>query len=285
MGGRGSSSGLQTQQDPRIQERETRIQQAETEKRDIESQYAPGQRMNAEDKKKIDNLDGAIRVQKAYIDTYKAFPNCSDEFSYVRVAAILNNVDEQKVANLSAPLSEDDIISRLGGGDLTRGSCSSAALAYIGNKIGLDVLDFRGGNSLTTFSSGNNIDQISHFKGVEGGSSNYDTPGAFIKKLKSLEKNKEYYIAIAQHAAIVKNTDSGPMYLELQDYTGNGWKPLNKAAELKKRFGWSSSRVGMGMATVIDVSSCGNSDEFKHILGYLNTAENEQKKGRGGYAK
>ncbi|WP_288843389.1 hypothetical protein [uncultured Megasphaera sp.] len=35
----------------------------------------------------------------------------------------------------------EEIVKRLGGGDNTAGSCSSLALAYIGNRGGFDVLD------------------------------------------------------------------------------------------------------------------------------------------------
>ena len=49
--------------------------------------------------------------------------------------------------------TEDEIINFVGGHDLTDGSCTSVALAYIGNKIGLKVLDFRDGASKMFFFS------------------------------------------------------------------------------------------------------------------------------------
>lgn len=44
--------------------------------------------------------------------------------------------------------TQDEIIKRVGGGDMTAGSCSSLAFAFAGNMCGYDVLDFRGGKSL-----------------------------------------------------------------------------------------------------------------------------------------
>ena len=63
--------------------------------------------------------------------------------------------------------SESEIINRLSGGDMTKGSCTSLALAYAGNKGGVDVLDFRGGKSCDFFSKTANIRDITKFNGVK----------------------------------------------------------------------------------------------------------------------
>ena len=62
--------------------------------------------------------------------------------------AARNHLDNMNVTHLpitrsGGVRSEEDIVSCLGGGDLTPGSCSSLAFAYAGNKAGYDVLDFR----------------------------------------------------------------------------------------------------------------------------------------------
>ena len=41
-------------------------------------------------------------------------------------------------------LSEEEIIKTLSGDDKTIGSCASAALTYVGQKAGMNVLDFWG---------------------------------------------------------------------------------------------------------------------------------------------
>lgn len=50
---------------------------------------------------------------------------------------------------------------------MTKGSCTSLALAYAGNKGGVDVLDFRGGKSCDFFSKTANIRDITKFNGVK----------------------------------------------------------------------------------------------------------------------
>lgn len=57
------------------------------------------------------------------------------------------NVEYRPIQLAEQGRTEQDIINRLSGGDMTKGSCSSLALAYAGNKAGYDVLDFRDGDS------------------------------------------------------------------------------------------------------------------------------------------
>ena len=52
------------------------------------------------------------------------------------------NVDYLDVNDLAKEQTTDEIIARLGGGDLTTGSCSSLAFAFAANRGKLDVLDF-----------------------------------------------------------------------------------------------------------------------------------------------
>jgi hypothetical protein len=70
-------------------------------------------------------------------------------------------IDYIEVGTHTKPLEESEIISRVGGGDLTKGSCSSLAFTYAGNKCGFDVLDFRDGVSRQKFGSSDTIMNIS----------------------------------------------------------------------------------------------------------------------------
>lgn len=54
-------------------------------------------------------------------------------------------VKYQEVKSTDNALTSTDIINKLSGRDETAGSCASLSLAYIGNKCGLDVTDYRGG--------------------------------------------------------------------------------------------------------------------------------------------
>lgn len=172
--------------------------------------------------------------------------------------------------------TESDIIARVGGGDLTKGSCSSLAFAFAANKGGLDVLDFRGGKSLDYFSRPLNIMEICD---RVGGYSSLDITG--IQLMKQTEIGKLYYLAYARHAAIVRQVSKGKYeYLELQSPHWNGWKPLDSKV-FARRFGGS----GRWFGAVIDIELLQKDSGFQKMVGYINTAETEQKKGPNGSIK
>ena len=81
----------------------------------------------------------------------------SEAAKFIEQACTTENVEHRAVQALPKQLTSDEIIERLAGGDMTQGSCSSLAFAYIGNKNGLDVLDFRDGGSRRVFSMNKNI--------------------------------------------------------------------------------------------------------------------------------
>ena len=179
--------------------------------------------------------------------------------------------------------SSDDIISRLSGGDLTEGSCSSLALAYAGNKAGYDVLDFRDGESRKYFSSRDSIQKIADLPDVNSVSvRGFNDIESAHQLLDKTEKGKEYYMAAGRHAAIVRRTDNGYEYLELQHPSnGNGWHTLDDNT-LTNRFGCYSARMFETSSFLMDVESMSNSQELRNILGFINTADSSQRKGAYG---
>lgn len=197
-------------------------------------------------------------------------------------------VNYNAVSELSKTLTETEIIGRVGGGDLTQGSCSSLAFTYCANRIGLNVLDFRDGESRRFFSRTGNIAEIARKLGgvVEESKNNFTVAH---KLLKMVEIGKEYYFTCGQHAAVVRRTATGLEFLELQSATSNGWKPLNDTV-LKYRFGAKKSctRGGFTLSMqdcLIELSLFKGNSGFKKIMGYINTAESEQKKGSKGTTK
>lgn len=197
-------------------------------------------------------------------------------------------VNYNAVSELPKTLTETEIIARVGGGDLTQGSCSSLAFTYCANRIGLDVLDFRDGESRRFFSRTGNIAEIARKLGgvVEESKNNFTVAH---KLLKMVEIGKEYYFTCGQHAAVVRRTATGLEFLELQSATSNGWKPLNDTV-LKYRFGAKKSCTRSGFALsmqdcLIELSLFKGNSGFKKIMGYINTAESEQKKGSKGTTK
>ena len=211
----------------------------------------------------------------------------SEAAKFIEQACTTENVEHRAVHK---QLTSDEIIERLAGGDMTQGSCSSLAFAYIGNKNGLDVLDFRDGGSRRVFSMNKNIMKMLELPGVEGSITKVkkEVQGT-IDVLKNLELNKEYYLATGKHAAIVRKLDTGYQYLELQSKYQNGWMPFERygsmATTLNKRFGCrktvdkSFGYVWERTVILMDVDSFKDNEEFEQLLGYINTAVDKQRKG------
>ena len=186
-----------------------------------------------------------------------------------------NGVEFRAVKEHKKQPTETEIIETVGGGDRTTGSCASLAFAYAANKGGLNVLDFRGGKSLDYFSRTSNLVQICD---KVGGYSAWTTG---VQLMKQTEIGKQYYLAIGRHAAIVRQVSKGKYeYLELQSAWNNGWHPLDS-----KTFGWRFSARGKDFGLLIDIELLLKDSGFRKMVGYINTAESEQKKGASGTIK
>lgn len=221
----------------------------------------------------------------------------TEAYDKIKKSVDVNKVDYNLVGSLADSLTETEIIEKLAGGDKTEGSCSSLALAYIGNKNGLDVTDYRGGKSRFVFSQNDIITEIAKLEGVKSQIVMVEKP---IKEsaevLKTLEDGKEYYFATGKHAAMVRKTENGLEYLELQSAYKNGWMPFDDVSDiLKRRFGARKTPDKMKIAgktylfkkrvVLIDADSLKGNDEFAELLGYLNTATDKQKKGITGHVR
>lgn len=201
---------------------------------------------------------------------------------------------------MATQLSEQEIIDKIGGADQTKGSCVSVALTYIANKRGLDVLDFRDGTSRSIFSAYGWRD-VTKLKGINAIKEATDTVRPTKAVLKQMQEGKEYLLSAGRHTSIVRVNNGAYEYLELQSADHNGWTPFEREVimfkgtaweqtekrtvtkTLQKRFGVSSTPCGE--AVIVDIDEYQNSDEFRDLIGYINTAENEQKKGIGGGIK
>ena len=207
----------------------------------------------------------------------------SKEYSSMVDALEKANVEYRSIQLAEQGRTEQDIINRLSGGDMTKGSCSSLALAYAGNKAGYDVLDFRDGDSRVFFSSRSSIQTVADMPGVNStvlqGTNDIVTANQLLS---GIQAGKEYYLATGGHAAIVKRDGNGYQYLELQHPSnGNGWHSLSDYI-LRQRFGCKDSRPYECCSYLMDVDSLANSSEFRNLLGYINTASSSQKKGEYG---
>lgn len=211
-------------------------------------------------------------------------------------------VEYNEVSTWVKQPTEKEIIERLAGGDMTSGSCMSLAYAYAGNKNGLDVIDFRGGQSCDTMSYAHNsminLPKAKTATLVEMGST--IRPAKAL--LKQVEPGKEYIFITGRHAAVVRKHNGALQYLEMQSARENGWMDFereyiafkghpvlekkvkqNMSDTLKNRFGCGSPSAGVSSLT--DIECFKDDDEFRDILGYINTAPDKQKKGASGSVK
>lgn len=201
-----------------------------------------------------------------------------------------NGVAQKKCEKLPKKLDDKAIVDRLGGGDKTRGSCASLSFAYVGNKIGLDVLDFRGGESLDVFASLRTIKEIAGLPGVESfNSNNTNDFKSASEVLENVKDGKDYILVTGKHASVIRKTNEGYEYLELQSSKENGFKKLNNDV-LKSRFCCKRSHSLFGMkvehsSLLIDCDTLGQSKDFKSLLSYINTDKDKQNKGADGYEK
>lgn len=203
-----------------------------------------------------------------------------------------SGIDDRPVTRFAIQPTQDDIISRVGGGDRTKGSCASLSWTYAGNKNGLDVLDFRDGKSREFFSRRLNSELIANLDGVV---SKIVESGNDLKGVHELQtamtEGKEYVLITGHHAAVTRKVGEAFEYLELQSPTlggeyGNGWHTLDDAA-LRWRFSCKRSHSTYGMKftmknILIDIDSLNGNAEFEQILGYINTAADKQRKGVAG---
>lgn len=213
-------------------------------------------------------------------------------YNYILSAAQKRNVDYNPVYNHTKQLTDDEIISAISGGDMTQGSCASVGLAYIGQKQGWEVLDFRDGHSRRVFGLTINLDKLSRMNGVKTikaqGACSMTVGNRLVKQC---EADKEYYLAVGRHASIIRKTTDGKLqYLELQSKNKSGWTDFdgNPRYTLHTRFGCSNTKSNSELYDfMIDLeeSDFTSNDDFRTLLGYLNTSENEQRKGSSGTIK
>lgn len=200
----------------------------------------------------------------------------------------LKGVEYKPLEPASYERNEQQIIESISGGDMTKGSCSSLALAYAGNRAGYVVYDFRDGQSREVFSSRSSIEQIANMDGVNSIILRGADDTACAQQLMSnMARGREYYMATGAHAAVVRLNNEGIyQYLELQngDPAGNGWHPLTLNS-LYSRFGCEDGQSLEYSNYLIDLESLQNNTEFLNLLGYINTDESAQMRGASGYAR
>ena len=225
------------------------------------------------------NDDEEFVLNLSKIKTVKAKPLSKDELQTERIEREMNfgeiiqkakkkGIEYIEAKPLKKPLTENQIIQKIGGVDNVEGACSSQALAYIANKFGFDVKDYRGGDSLDFFSKDSTINRLTKsggFVATDCGMKNAET------LFKHIEHGKEYYFKSGVHAVIIRKKGNVFEYLELQDSPRrNGFKPLT-IDDLKERFEASSKMKDKVYDYIIDIEKIKDSPKFRELLGFFNT--------------
>lgn len=213
-------------------------------------------------------------------------------------SAEINHVESLQPQKYESQPTSNEIVSRLGGADRTRGSCASLALAYAGNQMGFDVLDFRDGESRSIFAKKSTMEELAKSPGVNGtiipGRNKSELVTA-AEALSKMEKGKEYILSTGEHASVVRRNDLGEYeYLELQSTPDrNGYRLFdgkNGANTLRHRFGCKKSRSSYGThyesnAVLVEIGRLKGCKGFENALQYINTKADKQRKGAGGGVK
>ena len=202
------------------------------------------------------------------------------------------SVSYRQVKPLSEVLDERDIISRLSGGDETGGSCASQAFAFAANRAGLDVLDYRGRKSRKAFANARIIRDIFSSDEVEAYfEHDVNDLAAVHRLLDKTQSGKYYMLSTGQHAAVIRNTGEVFEYLELQSRfpSRNGWHPLDDSSLVErfycKELNLYKDRTVHVPSEIAELDSLASSSGYNELMGFLNTAPHEQRKGNHGDIK
>lgn len=295
-----------------------RQQKADNERRrkELDEEYSSLRREMRSVRRELSDLDGdnseAARLRRAELEKRLDEINARKEAIPLEYGELSKNETSYNSAHLvdraeqygveykiptknEVPLSDDEIISRIAGGDMTEGSCASVSMCYVGQKEGYNVYDFRDGGSRTIISQDARqiIRGISAETGYQAINGTVGTGTLPAKSLVELcEPGKEYYFIAGRHASIVRvDTEKGFEYLELQSGLVNGWKKPPKGADGKTDYDtFFSVRFGCDNAindnpVMIETKGMYGSNLFHRALGYINTDETAQVKGELGFAK
>lgn len=196
------------------------------------------------------------------------------------------NVYEKPLKWHEKELSTEELIDRIAGGDMTKGSCASLSFVWAGNRGGLDCSDFRGGNSQSIFSRNSWIKKILSIDGIKyQEEKDFNDIKAVRRLVSTMQDAKEYILMTGRHASVVRKQDGVLEYLELQSSRSNGFKPIeNLDYVLRNRFGAKRSHTVYGtkmtdVSWLVDIDSMKENDSFRSLLKYINTDEKDQKRG------
>ena len=106
--------------------------------------------------------------------------------------------------------------------------------------------------------------------------------------LETVEMGKEYVLVAGQHCSVIRLTEKGYEYLELQSRNPdwNGWRPMGKEwndikTTLSRRFAYRQPVTG----GLCDIEAIRNNEDLLQNVGYINTDPSESLRGIEGGIK
>lgn len=158
-------------------------------------------------------------------------------------------------------------------GEDTLGSCTSLALTYVGNEMGLNVIDSRQDKVTELLQQNKYIKKIAKLTSNPIIVEKSDDYEAWSLLQKQMQIDKKYVLSIGEHTAVVKKNKNGINYLDLQRGEESGWKKWSKSTP--KRFGFHTTNEYKKRSDVdvesflIDCEELQNSSEFEILLGFI----------------
>lgn len=201
-------------------------------------------------------------------EEYKAFESKNIKPDFCVLCEKLD-IKRVKAHKLKQPLTTEEIIDKICVRDKSNGACTSLALAYASNRIGLDVTDYRSGKSIGVFA------ELGWFGTAELNGVSYKethTNTNHFEKAKtllgSMEPNKEYIMSVGDHTAVVREKEGEYQFLELQNPNKKGFRRINDTV-LEYRFGCTRTN-SHEIAFLLDIETFRDNDEFRAVAEYIN---------------
>lgn len=246
--------------------------------------------------KEIEDAENAVGDLTKTIDELKKLISTNPDFTDPHCRKWLKvmkdkGVQFNPVSKNTKPLTQQEIIDILAGNDKTDGSCASVGFAYIGQKNGYDVRDFRGGLSMEQFREWGNLTELTQMDGLKILKAKGASSTTVAKRLlKQCELGKEYYLCTGRHASIVRKTNDGYEYLELQSNQQRGWTKFDKKLDYTLNWRFGCTKTSQPWHELYDFMIDLDGSQFKEkdlqkMLGYINTDASKEMKGVGGSIK
>ncbi len=216
----------------------------------------------------IDELKG-----KPFLALQETDENPNNRFSMIAKDLEKLKIEKVPFSQLPVQQSSRDLAKKIGHKDTEDvGSCVSLSLAYMGNRLGYDVQDFRGGKSRDYLSSG--FCELCISEGDIFCEATLEETEQ--KAYESITEGEEVIFGTLSHATIVQKKNGKMQYLELQGEDDNKYKPLT-TKKLLERFGYPSNIdectiMGRSLYILRKNDIVKNLSSFKSLLEYINTA-------------